>query len=228
MREFLELLLVNLAVKKHDFIENLKVVWKFYRNPYFFLTDLLLKSSYFFASPFRISKQFLLKQGASDVYTYGETPLTTLQAIATEALINKKDVLYDLGCGTGRTSFWFHFFIGCRVVGVDYVPAFVKRAERLRKGLAIENIEFTLQDMLQINFRGATALYLYGSCFEEPFLELLIERFKDLTPGSTIVTVSYPLSDYCETPLFEVIKQFSAKFTWGEADVYVQKRLPAL
>jgi SAM-dependent methyltransferase len=224
MREFFELFCLNQAVKKYLFIEHLKVIWKFYRNPRFFIVDSLLRSFYFLNSPFKISKRFLLKKGESDIYTFGETPLTTLQHIAREASIESGDVLYDLGCGTGRTSFWFHFFAGCKVIGIEYVPTFVKCAERVRKWREIDRVEFILEDMLKINFANATVVYLYGSCFEEPFLESLIQRLKGLKAGSKIVTVSYPLSDYCEEPLFEVIKQFTAKFAWGEADVYIQTR----
>ncbi len=37
-----------------------------------------------------------------------------------------------------------------------------------------------------------------------------------------LITVSYPLTDYTEKPLFELIRSFPAKFTWGEAEVYLQ------
>lgn len=208
MREFLKLFLLHFAVKKYNFLEYLKVIWKFYRNPRFLFADFLLQGSYLFNSPFRVSKRFLVKKGESDIYTFGETSLTILQNIAAEASVRSDDVLYDLGCGTGRTSFWFHFFIRCQVVGIDYVPTFVRHAERVKKWCKANKIEFILQDMLNIDFENATAVYLYGTCFEEPFLERLIERLKKLRPGAKIVTVSYPLRDYCSEPLLRSSSSF--------------------
>jgi hypothetical protein len=37
--------------------------------------------------------------------------------------------------------------------------------------------------------------------------------------------VSYPLTDYTDDPAFQVVKQFSAQFTWGEAEIYLHEKV---
>ena len=74
LKENLVLLSVNIKVNIWTFIEYCHVVVKYYSDPTFFKMDTTLLLSYLFASPFRISKRFLLLKGEKEVYTYGQTP----------------------------------------------------------------------------------------------------------------------------------------------------------
>ena len=76
-----------------------------------------------------MNKEFLLERGEKNVDTFGETPLTTMDVISQECGIKSSDIFYELGSGRARTCFWLHAFIGCRVYGVEYLPAFVKIAQ---------------------------------------------------------------------------------------------------
>jgi SAM-dependent methyltransferase len=225
MRETLKLLYLSFAVKVHYFNEWLKIVRKYYPNRRFCKADLLLRGFYLIYPPFKISKNFLCARGDEDLYTFGETPLTTLDRIAKEASLTKDDIIYDLGCATGRTSIWLRHFIGCQVIAIEYIPAFIKHAEWVKKRCKIDKLTFLNEDMLEIDYEKASAVYLYGSCFEEEFLKQLINKLRALKPGAKVISVSYPLEEFSEELLFEVTKTFSAKFTWGEADVYIQKRI---
>lgn len=222
MKEYLELLWVNLVVQKRNFVEFTKVVFKYYRSFHFLKIDASLLMLYLYNNPFSISKRYLMKKGEPDIYTYGETPLTTLDQISQEIKISPKDVVYELGSGRGRNCFWLHNFIGCRVIGVEYIPDFVERAEQIRKEWHLNGVEFRNEDMLTTDLSDATVIYLYGTCYDEPFIQKLIQRLKKLPSGTKIVTVSYPLTDYTSEKLFKVLKLFPAQFTWGTADVYYQ------
>lgn len=222
VKEFFVLLKVNIAVQTKSFVEYVKVLCKYYGNVHFAKADLSMVLTYLFDNPFTISKRFLMKKGELDVYTYGETPLTTMEQIANECGISKSDTVYELGAGRGRTCFWLNSFVGCKVVGIEQVPAFVERATRIASSLHVDGVTFREQDMLKTDLSGATVIYLYGTCYEASFIEKLIDKFKALPSGAKIITVSYPLSDYTSKPLFEVMKRFPATFTWGNADVYLQ------
>lgn len=222
VKEYLDLSLINVKVITRNFVDYLKVVFNYYSNPTFLKIDSYLMGSYLFNSPFSISKHFLLDKGEEDIYTYGETPLSTLELIAKECRITVKDKIFELGCGRGRTCFWLNEFIGCSVVGVDFVPEFIQRANEVKKKFQLNEIEFRLEDMLKTDLTGATVIYLYGTCYTPTFIENLIQRFSKLPRGTKIITVSYPLTDFTKQPLFEVMKRFPAKFTWGTADVYLQ------
>lgn len=225
LKEYFELSLLNSKVKMRNLIEYFRVVFNYYSEPSFAKRDGYLIFSYLFNSPFSVSKRFLMLRQEEDVYTYGETPLTTLEEIARRCRLSVEDVVFELGCGRGRTCLWLHQFIGCHVVGIDYVPEFIKRANEVKAKFNITGVEFRQQDMLDADLTGATVVYLYGSCYKEPFIRALAAKLGHLPKGTKIITVSYPLTDYTQKPLFEVINRFPARFTWGEADVYLQIKL---
>lgn len=224
LKEFLQLLWLNLAVSKRNFVEYVKVIFKYYSNLSFAKVDISILLMYFFHNPFTISKRFLLQKGEKDVYAYGETPLTSLDLIAKECRINKDDVVFELGAGRGRGCFWLNSFIGCQVVGIEYVPDFVERAERIKRKCCYPDVNFRNEDMLKSDFSEGTVFYLYGTSYEDNFILKLVDKFKKLPAGTRIITVSYPLTDYIDEPAFEVMKRFPVRFTWGTADVYLQVR----
>jgi SAM-dependent methyltransferase len=194
----------------------------YYSDGMFLKIDLKLISLYLFNSPFQVSKEFLDSKKAQDLYTYGETPLTTLEFIANQCQLSFKDTIFELGCGRGRACFWLNHFIGCRVVGIDCIPTFIERANSVKISCHVADIEFRLESILQTDFSQATVLYLYGTCYTTAFIKKLLSHLKHLPKGTKIITVSYPLIDYQTDPDFQLIKQFSAPFTWGNADVYLQ------
>ena len=222
-KEYLQLFVLNGWVQVKNFWEHLKVCLKYYSNYQFAKADICLMMTYLFDNPFKLSKRFLTNRGEKEVYAYGETPLSTLDEIVRLCKVQAKDVVFELGCGRGATCFWLNTIIGCRVVGIDYLPAFIQRADRIRKKLHMDKLEFRLDDIVDTDLTGATVVYLYGTCLDEAVIKKLIQKFSKLPPGTKIITISYPLADFCEgkNP-FELMKRFEAPFTWGQADVYLQ------
>jgi len=224
LKEYFDLAWINLVVQKRNFVEFSKVMFKYYTRLNFLKIDASLLVLYIYNNPFSISKRFLMKKGEEDIYTYGETPLTTMDKIASEINIQKKDTVYEIGSGRGRCCFWLNAFLGCRVVGIEYIPEFVERAEQIRREWRISEIEFRNEDILNSDLSDATVIYLYGTCYSDEFIKQLISQFKKLPSGTKIVTVSYPLTDYTSDQSFKILKHFPAEFTWGTADVYYQVR----
>jgi len=224
LKEYAGLFWINLTTQFKNLEDFLKVFWRYYRRWSYAKVDGSLLLTYLFDNPFTISKRFLMKKGAKDVYAYGETPLTTMERIAKECGLKSSDTVYELGCGRGRTCFWMREFIGCKVIGVEYIPEFADRAKRVASKLKLDRIEFRQEDLLQSIFDGATVFYLYGTCYDNAFIKQLIEKLKRCPSGTKVISVSYPLSDYTDSQDFEVMKRFSEEFTWGTAEVYLQVR----
>jgi len=222
VKEYTHLFLLNLKVKFRNSLEYLNTVAHYYTHARFAKIDSYLVFSYLLDSPFAVSKRFLSRKGEQDLYTYGETPLTTLDYISKQCRLSPKDHIFELGCGRGRTCFWLREFLGSSVVGVDHVPGFIKRANEVTAKFKVEGIAFRQEDLLQTDLQGATVIYLYGTCYAAPFIEALIERFLFLPKGTKIITVSYSLTEYAKGNEFEILKRFPARFTWGTADVYLQ------
>jgi SAM-dependent methyltransferase len=222
MGEFFSLLWLNCKVTVRSFIEYIRVVYRYYGNKKFLKADLSIRLMYLFNNPYKISKRFLKSRNSEDVYTYGETPLTTLEVIAKECQINENDTVYELGCGRGLVCFWLNAIKGCKVVGVEYNPAFVQRADRVVARLKLDGVKFINTDICDVNLHGATVCYLYGTCLDDKTIKKMISKFSRLPAGTRIVTVSFPLSDYTNEDWFELMHTFSVPFTWGNADVYIQ------
>lgn len=222
IKDFFKLLWVNFIVSIKNLIEFIKVVFFYYGSFSFLKADLALRLMYLFNNPFKVSKRFLEKKGAEDVYAYGETPVTSLEIISRECGLNARDCVYELGCGRGRTCFWLHSFIGCQVVGIEYIPEFVERANWIKNRFNIQNLEFRLADMTMADLSGATVCYLYGSCLDDKTIEKLAEHLAELPGGTKVITVSYSLSEYSKKGTFEVMKRFIVPYTWGDADVFLQ------
>lgn len=222
IKEYFSLLGINLTVKWKNFIEYLRVLYRYYRKISYAKVDGALMLMYLFDNPFSISNRYFIHRSHSSEFTYGETPLTSFEKISQEARLTPQDTLYELGCGRGRVCFWLNSFVGCRVIGIEIVPDFILRAKRIQRKLDLKNIEFRTEDFLRSDFKNATVIYLYGTCLENHTIKQLIDHFKKLPRGTRIITVSYSLSDYTDEPLFETMKRFPVRFTWGEGDVYIQ------
>lgn len=215
---------VHLKVAFYRCIELIRVIFRYYRIKSFLVADCLLAALYLFKSPYRVAKQFLLRQGALDPYAYGETPLTTLDHIVRECRLLAKDVVIELGCGNGRTVFWLACAVGCETIGIDFLPIFIQKAERVKKLARIHNINFKEEDFLTSDLRNATAIYLYGTTLDDDTIKCLVKRFSTLRKGTKVISVSYPLNDYADPSFFRVEKCFQATFPWGVADVYLNIR----
>lgn len=222
IKEFFRLIALNFKVRAINFVEFLKVVFGFYRNLSFAKIDLALLTLYLFSNPFKISKRFLMRIGEKDIYAYGETPLTTMKKIASECNITKFDKVFELGMGRGRCCFWLVKFLGCDVVGIEFVPEFVNSANQVKTWFNVQGVEFREEDMLKSDFEGGTVFYLYGTCYETEMIQKIIEKITKLPKGTKIITVSYALEAYSNPAVFTLIKKFPAEFTWGKADVYLQ------
>ncbi|HSX04066.1 MAG TPA: class I SAM-dependent methyltransferase [Rhabdochlamydiaceae bacterium] len=191
----------------------------FYWNEPFKQVDRGLLDAYFFKNPYQISRKYLQKQGATDIHTYGETPLTTMRHIVQECGIDSHDFVLEMGAGRGRTSFFLNQYVGCKVHAIERIPKFVKMAQKVAQRWACKNIQFSCTDMGAADFKEATVIYLYGSALSDQEIQELIKKFDGISPKTKIITISYPLSDYSKK--FVTVKQFAASFPWGEADVYL-------
>lgn len=200
--------------------EERRVRRRYYHCPVFRRCEEALQSAYAGDDPFALSKEFLRRKGASEIHAYGETPLTTLEEIGRRAGLKSSDHLIDLGCGRGRGLFFLCSRFGCTGEGVDWLPAFIERA----KQISFSRVTFRCDDLFDADLGGATHIYLYGTCLSSDEIGRLTQKFATLDSGTKIVTVSYPLSDYCEGNLFRVKDRFTAPFPWGKAEIFIQER----
>lgn len=178
--------------------------FKHYYQGKFALIDLCFGLIALFINPYRVCRKFLKKKGVENVYAYGETPFSTYQKIVEECGIDKNDVWVELGAGRGKGCFWLKYFVGCRVVGVEWVPLFVWIANGMKSLFRMKGIRFEKRDLVEIDLKEASFVYLYGVHREVP-------------AGIKVLSVSEPL------PGYKVIKSFWVRYPWGRTRVFLQK-----
>ncbi|MCH9609121.1 MAG: hypothetical protein S4CHLAM45_08840 [Chlamydiales bacterium] len=197
-----------------------RVIFRYYGNFPFAFCDTLLWISYLLKNPHRISRTF------SRSNLYGETPLTTLDKIARECRILSDAVVYELGCGTGRTCFWLSHFVKCKAVGIDHIPTYINRANRVKKISRTDRVSFQCADFFEVSLEEATLIYLYGTAMEDEWIVKLTSKLATLPKTTRIISTSYPLSDYDKR--FETLKTFRGHFPWGRTDIYLNGRVEKL
>jgi SAM-dependent methyltransferase len=206
--------------------EFFTTVSRYYANARFRRAELHCFLAYLMRSPEAICHRFLRKADDDEVQKiYGETFFTTLEKIADAVGLSERDVVYDLGCGRGRGVFWFNALRGCRAIGVDLNQYFIIQARRIQRKADIDGVDFVIANILDMDYTDATVIYLYGTAFSDAAIVKLVRRFESLAKGARVVSVSYPLNGYAETPMFELEKTIKGRFPWGETEIYIQRRL---
>jgi SAM-dependent methyltransferase len=218
-----------------SFVVYFKVKWFLYKEkrevhrrfPTFLRFENALNRAYRFHNPFRICKEFLRRNGDQFPDAYGETPIPVLAKIAQECNLNSEDVFFDLGCGRGRGAIFLSQLIGCRTVGIDWIPFFIQTAQNIITSFSPRlSTHFRCSNILAADLSEATVIFLYGTCLSDEVIRSLISRFEKLSLQTKVITVSYPLRDY--NPRFHIQKQFTALFPWGKGEIYINSLLEKL
>ena len=69
-------------------------------------------------------------------YPYEPTPYKVLERLANSALIGKKDVVLDYGCGKGRVDFFLSYQIKADTIGIEYDERIYLSALHNKKNVA--------------------------------------------------------------------------------------------
>lgn len=221
----IHLIFIRFIFEFRIFFDHLRNIYKYYSNPLFRKVDLLLLKSYSNENPYQINKIFLANRGEVEIHKYGETLLYTAELIALHASLSRKDTIYELGCGRGRLCFWFAIFLKAKVVGIDYVPQYIKKAKNIAKQFQVNGVSFYCEDFLKIHFQDVTAIYLNGILMEDQEILILIQKLICLPKGIKLITVSFSFLDYPYAKHWKLITSFQGLFSWGKATIYVQELL---
>lgn len=200
-------------IKKRNFSDQLKVISRYYpKSLKFSLLDLGLGLFSFSINPYRVSRKFLQKKGMKNLYSYGETPIATLHKMVDRCNLTRDDTFLELGSGRGKGCFWISCFVGCRVIGVEWIPLFVKLAKGLSK-LFFLDASFEAEDFQITDLSKATCIYLYSTSMEDESLEQMADRLSaECQEGARIITIS----SYLPARKNIVRKGFfPVRFPWG-------------
>ena len=185
--------------------------------------ELGLMILYPFVSPYRINLRYIHQKKLDHSYIFGETPLTTLEKICRWSGIPKGKVIFDVGCGWGRSTFFLHAYNKAhRTVGIDIVPEYIERANKIRSVMKLDYMVFLEADIRCVDYRDADIVYMYGTCFPNAFIQEMVDVWEeDLKEGAIILTTSYSLISFSTRGRIQLHTQKTFDFLWGDCTVYV-------
>ena len=132
-----------------------------------------------------------------------------------------EDVFYDLGSGVGKFPIYVHLVCPDikKVVGIEAAASRHHEAKQalarlIREG-AIDTsreVTFVHGDIVKEDISDATIIFICATCFPEPLMQALADRFLTLKPGLRIVT----LKALPERPRLKMTKKAPLPTSWSQ------------
>jgi SAM-dependent methyltransferase len=125
---------------------------------------------------------------------YVGTPYDVVSRMIKLAGVNKKEVVFDLGCGDGRMVILAALKHGCRGIGYDIDPERVSTGlENVKRNGVGQLVKILQEDIFTVDLSAADVLLLY---LLPEINQKLVPQFERLKPGSRIVTHDYDIDGY--------------------------------
>ena len=101
-------------------------------------------------------------------------------------LVDKDDVFYDVGCGTGRVALLVRWLTGATVKGIEYDGAYVESGKAAQAELGID-VELIEGDARAFTYEDATVIYAYEP-FRGDIMHEFLERLRTKTKPFTLLS----------------------------------------
>ena len=123
------------------------------------------------------------------------TPEDVVQKMLKMANVHKGDIVYDLGCGDGRTVIAAARDFGARAVGIDINPVRIKESQENAKAAGVtDRVTFRNEDLFEADIKEATVVTLY--LLPSLNVKLRPKLWKDLKPGTRIVSHDFDMGEW--------------------------------
>ncbi|HEY7424937.1 MAG TPA: TIGR03000 domain-containing protein [Gemmataceae bacterium] len=119
------------------------------------------------------------------------TPQDVVDTMLKLAVIEEKDVVYDLGCGDGRIVITAAKKYGCKAIGFDLDPERVKESRENVKAKGVEKlVKIEKKDLFEVDLKPASVVTLY---LLPDVNEKLIPQLEQLKPGTRILSHDFTI-----------------------------------
>lgn len=126
---------------------------------------------------------------------YVPTPQQVVDEMLKLAGVHAGDIVYDLGCGDGRTVITAAKQYGVRAVGIDINPERIKESNDNAKQAGVtDKVAFRNEDLFEANIKEATVVTLY--LLQSLNVKLRPKLWNDLKPGTRVVSHAFDMGDW--------------------------------
>jgi len=131
---------------------------------------------------------------APDVH-WEPSPDEVVRTMLTLAGVNRKDVVYDLGCGDGRIVIAAARDFGARGVGIDIDPQRIAESKDNAKVAKVAGrVRFREEDLFEADIHEASVVTLF--LWPSLNLKLRPKLERDLKPGTRVVSYIHDMGDW--------------------------------
>lgn len=219
---------INILVEKEDSDKyneesgnnDLYDLLKYYNRDFFEKIDKEIFTEFLIDSPYYIAFKVGTQSCMGKNLTYGETPWINMIKLFKTINIDKDDIFYELGCGTGRICMLVNYFFGLKTVGIDYIKKFINIANKIVRKVKIKNIKFFSGDFFDYDLSLGTIFYVTPTCFDEETLKRLKKKLSSIPNRAKVISVSRDLT--CNHLL--LINKLKLPYYWSKDNVYIYEK----
>lgn len=126
---------------------------------------------------------------------YVPTPQAVVEEMLRMANVSSSSLVYDLGCGDGRTVITAAKQYGAHGVGIDIDPQRIEESRRNANQAGVNGrVKFILGDLFESDFHNATAVTLYLLSTLNVRLRPIL--FRQLKPGTPVVSHDFDMGEW--------------------------------
>ncbi|MEX2303531.1 MAG: class I SAM-dependent methyltransferase [Bryobacterales bacterium] len=126
---------------------------------------------------------------------YVPTPQEVVDEMLKLAGVHSGDIVYDLGCGDGRTVITAAKEYGVRAVGIDINPERIQESkENAQKAGVTDKVAFRNEDLFEADIKEATVVTLY--LLQSLNVKLRPKLWAELKPGTRVVSHAFDMGDW--------------------------------
>jgi tRNA A58 N-methylase Trm61 len=135
------------------------------------------------------------------------SPATVVEYMLKLAGLKSGEILFDMGCGDGRTVIMAARTFGARGVGIELREDLAKKAMgQIHESGLDDRVTILNDDMFNVNLTAADVVYLYLTTSANEKIKPKLER--DLKRGARVVSHDYEvvgwrpekIENFCENP----------------------------
>lgn len=123
-----------------------------------------------------------------------QMPDDVIAKICRMAKFTKKDIIYDLGCGTGKALIWASKKYNVKGIGIEIDPVrYLLARWNIRRFGQKENVTVLKKNFFTVDIAKATVIFVY---LVPAALKRLTPKFlKELRPGTKFFSFVYPMPE---------------------------------
>lgn len=126
-----------------------------------------------------------------EMVQFAPTPLCRLDKMIHDLELSPEDVVYDLGCGTGRAAMFLRLMTDAAlVIGVEYELGRYLRAVEIAGRFGFPGLEFQNADVQEIDLSAGTVFYMFNP-FHGQMLKNVMERLREAAEDHTITVCTF-------------------------------------